>query len=79
MGKEMIISSSGHETMVAILEDDQVAEVFVERERRSRGPKARRQTTPAQRPGASPGRIPTFPSIIRAQKNTPVSRETGVS
>ena len=33
MTKEMIISSNGHETMVAILEDDPVAEVFVERER----------------------------------------------
>src|SRR5580765_2708815 len=33
MQKEMIVSSNGHETMVAILEDDQVAEVFVERER----------------------------------------------
>jgi len=36
MNKEMIVSSNGHETMVAILEDDLVAEVFVERER-SRG------------------------------------------
>jgi ribonuclease G len=33
MNKEMIISSSAHETRVAILEDDQVAEVFIERER----------------------------------------------
>src|SRR5262245_59723078 len=33
MQKEMIASANGHETMVAILEDDQVAEVFVERER----------------------------------------------
>ena len=33
MTKEMIISSNGHETMVAILEDDLVAEVFIERER----------------------------------------------
>ncbi len=33
MSKEMIISSTGHETMVAILEDDLVAEIFVERER----------------------------------------------
>src|SRR6478672_4824743 len=33
MTKEMIISSSAHETRVAILEDDQVAEVFIERER----------------------------------------------
>src|SRR5262245_66045763 len=33
MTKEMIMSSNGHETMVAILEDDLVAEVFVERER----------------------------------------------
>jgi ribonuclease G len=33
MQKEMIVSSNGHETMVAILEDDLVAEVFVERER----------------------------------------------
>ena len=33
MKKEMIVSSNGHETMVAILEDDLVAEVFVERER----------------------------------------------
>src|SRR5437899_10413772 len=33
MNKEMIVSSNGHETMVAILEDDEVAEVFVERER----------------------------------------------
>jgi Rne/Rng family ribonuclease len=36
MNKEMIISSNGHETRVAILEDDLVAEIFVERER-SRG------------------------------------------
>ena len=33
MTKEMIISSSAHETRVAILEEDQVAEVFIERER----------------------------------------------
>src|SRR5512145_742359 len=33
MDKEMIISSNGHETRVAILEDDLVAEIFVERER----------------------------------------------
>src|SRR5438477_12142372 len=33
MTKELIVSADGHETMVAILEDDQVAEVFVERER----------------------------------------------
>src|SRR5262249_2062309 len=33
MTKEMIISSTGHETMVVILEDDLVAEIFVERER----------------------------------------------
>src|SRR3954469_1432848 len=33
MTKEMIISSSAHETRVAILEDDQVAEIFIERER----------------------------------------------
>jgi ribonuclease G len=33
MTKEMIISSSTHETRVAIFEDDQVAEVFIERER----------------------------------------------
>jgi ribonuclease G len=32
----MIVSTNSHETMVAILEDDQVSEVFVERER-SRG------------------------------------------
>jgi ribonuclease G len=36
MNKEMIISSSDHETRVAILEDDQVVEVFIEREK-SRG------------------------------------------
>ncbi|MEW6320794.1 MAG: Rne/Rng family ribonuclease [Acidobacteriota bacterium] len=33
MTKEMIISSNGHETRVAILEDEQLAEIFVERER----------------------------------------------
>src|SRR5215469_2040283 len=33
MQKEMIVSATGHETQVAILEEDQVAEVFVERER----------------------------------------------
>jgi Rne/Rng family ribonuclease len=33
MTKEMIISSNGHETQVAILEDDLVTEVFIERER----------------------------------------------
>src|SRR5687767_12170304 len=33
MNKEMIISSSAHETRVAILEEDQVAEIFIERER----------------------------------------------
>ena len=32
MNKEMIISSGGHDTRVAILEDDQVVEVFIERE-----------------------------------------------
>ena len=32
MNKEMIISSSDHETRVAILEDDQVVEIFIERE-----------------------------------------------
>lgn len=36
MTKEMIIASNGHETRVAILEDDLLAEIFVERER-SRG------------------------------------------
>jgi ribonuclease G len=36
MTKEMIISSNDHETRVAILEDDLVSEIFVERER-SRG------------------------------------------
>ena len=34
MNKEMIISSNGHETIVAILEDDLAAEIFVERESR---------------------------------------------
>src|SRR6476620_8893161 len=33
MTKEMIVSSNGHETMVALLEEDLVAEIFVERER----------------------------------------------
>jgi Rne/Rng family ribonuclease len=33
MNKEMIVSSNDHETMVAILEDDQVVELFIERER----------------------------------------------
>src|SRR5436189_2649255 len=33
MQTEMIVSSNGHETMVAILEDDLAAEIFVERER----------------------------------------------
>ena len=36
MTKEMVISSAPHETRVAILEDDQVVEVFIEREH-SRG------------------------------------------
>jgi ribonuclease G len=36
MNKEMIISSTRHETRVAILEDDQVVELFIEREH-SRG------------------------------------------
>jgi len=33
MSKEMIIATNGHETQVAILEDDLVSEIFVERER----------------------------------------------
>ena len=33
MNKEMIISSSDHDTRVAILEEDQVVEIFIERER----------------------------------------------
>ena len=33
MNKEMIVSSTPHETRVAILEDDHVAEIFIERER----------------------------------------------
>jgi len=36
MNKEMVISSTSHETRVAILEDDQVVEIFIEREQ-SRG------------------------------------------
>ena len=36
MTKEMIISSAPHETRVAILEDDQIVEIFIEREH-SRG------------------------------------------
>src|SRR5215471_15113764 len=32
MNKEMIISSGAHDTRVAILEDDQVVEIFIERE-----------------------------------------------
>jgi ribonuclease G len=36
MSKEMIISATAHETRVAILEEDLVAEIFIERER-SRG------------------------------------------
>src|SRR5689334_8186823 len=33
MTKEMIVSSSAHETRVAILEEDEAAEIFIERER----------------------------------------------
>jgi Rne/Rng family ribonuclease len=33
MNKEMIISSNDHDTRVAILEEDQVVEIFIERER----------------------------------------------
>ena len=33
MNKELIVSSNRHETTAAILEDDQVAEIFIERER----------------------------------------------
>src|SRR5262245_27598288 len=33
MNKEMIVATNGHETMVAILEEDLLAEIFVERER----------------------------------------------
>jgi Rne/Rng family ribonuclease len=36
MNKEMVISSTSHETRVAIIEDDQVVEIFIEREH-SRG------------------------------------------
>ena len=36
MNKEMIVSSNGHEVVAAILEDDQVGEIYIERER-SRG------------------------------------------
>ena len=36
MTKEMVISSTPHETRVAILEDDLVTEIFIEREH-SRG------------------------------------------
>src|SRR5213593_1487428 len=32
MSKEMVISSNRHETRVAVLEDDQVVEVFFQRE-----------------------------------------------
>ena len=33
MNKEMIVASNRHETMAAILEDDQVSEIYIERER----------------------------------------------
>ena len=36
MNKEMIISSGDHDTRVAILEDDQVVEIFIERETSAR-------------------------------------------
>ena len=36
MNKEMIVSSNGHEVVAAILEEDQVGEIYIERER-SRG------------------------------------------
>ena len=32
MNKELIVSLNRHETMAAILEDDQVSEIFIERE-----------------------------------------------
>ena len=32
MSKELVISSNRHETRVAVLEDDQVVEVFYQRE-----------------------------------------------
>ena len=56
MTKEMIISSNAHETIVAILEDDLAAEIFVEREnqrgvvddRDARGLRAGAQRTHAQ-------------------------------
>jgi ribonuclease G len=33
VNKELIVTSNGHQTMAAILEDDQVVELSVERER----------------------------------------------
>ena len=33
MNKEMIVSSNGHEVVAAILEDDQVGEIYIEREK----------------------------------------------
>src|SRR5207237_8046471 len=33
MSKEMIVTANGHETQVAILEDDLLSEIFIERER----------------------------------------------
>ena len=33
MNKEMIVSSNGHEVVASILEDDQVGEIYIEREK----------------------------------------------
>jgi hypothetical protein len=82
MNKEMVISSTPHETRVAILEDDQVVEVFIEREH-SRGVvgniykgRVSRRLLPGMQsafvePRSRPRRVPTFQTSSAARPRRP--------
>ena len=75
MTKEMIVSSNGHETMVAILEDDLVAEIFVERERQ-RGVVGRLRQIRGQHEVGGAGGLHLRPRALR-RRWRPLRRERG--
>ena len=78
MTKEMIISSNVHETIVAILEDDLAAEIFVERENQ-RGDSqcsGRRQRAPFERPLTHQG-SPRFNASRLADHDASLKRRNG--
>ena len=83
MNKEMIISSSDHDTRVAILEDDQVVEIFIEREiSAASSATSTRAGSPRSCPACSPPSLTSASSATRSstsRKSSTPSRSSNAS